>query len=187
MGYLINQQEVLNFLHNQMGKRIPPGGTDDDLKRYIQAAFDYAWRYYRWPWALKTDDTEADGTLPTDFDLDGWYDLKDTYPVIWDSATSKLKLDGVSEATEVVYQMAPPTLGTDAAGSAPFPSVAAIAEGALIFAKLGENPTRADVQQEWDMFHSLLDRLAARSDNNVSHRPRNYHDVAGTYTGDVGV
>jgi len=183
-GYLINQEEVLDILHNQMGHRVNPGGTDADLKRYIQSSFDYCWRYYKWSFAQKTDSTDADGVLPLDFDLEGYYDLADTYDVVWDSDLERIKLDGVEEVTEVNYQMAPPVLGDD--GSAPFPSALVVAEGALIFAKLGENPTRADVSQEWDLFHSMLDRLVGYADKNRVRRPQNYHDVAGTYTGDVG-
>lgn len=186
MGYLINQQDVLNILHNQMGKRVPPGGTDDDLKRYIQEAFNYAWRYYKWEWAMKTDSTDADGVLPTDFDLDGYFSDSDTYTVEWDNDAGVLKLADVTEATEITYQMAPPTLGTDAAGSAPFPSALVIAEGAVIFAKLGENPTRADVTQEWDIFHNMLDRLVGRATANRPRTPQNYLSVRGTFTGDVG-
>lgn len=185
MAYLINQVDVMNVLHNQMGHRVNPGGTDDDLKRYVQESFNYCWRYYRWGWAMKTATTLANGVLPDDFDLDGYYSLADTHGVTWDSVTGKLLLDPIGIQT-VTYQMAPPTLGTDASGSAPFPSALTVAEGALIFAKLGENPTRADIQQEWDLFHSLLDRHVGHSDRNRVRRPRNYHDVAGTYTGDVG-
>lgn len=186
-GYTINQSDVLNRLHNLLGHRVSPGGTDDDLKRYIQDAFDYAWRYYKWPWSLKTGVTDSAGTLPTDFDILGYSSLDaDTYTVYWDSASGRLKINPAAAVTDISYQIAPPTLGTDAAGAAPFPSAMTIAIGAFVFAKKGENPTRADVQQEWDLFHSELDRLAGRAYNNVSRRPRNYHDVAGTFPGDVG-
>lgn len=179
MAYTIDQTEVLNLLHNQMGHRVPPGGTDDDLKHYIQAAFDYCWRYYKWGWAMKTTTTAADGVLPDDFDLDGYYSIADNYNVTWDAATKKLVLDPAGAET-LTYQIAPPTLGT-----APFPSAIVVAEGALVFAKLGENPTRADVTQEWDLFHSLLDRLVGRADAQRPRRPTNRHDVAGTHTGQV--
>jgi hypothetical protein len=185
MSYLINQATVLTKLHNLMGHRVAPGGTDDDLKGYVQAAFDYAWRYYKWSFAMKTATTAADGVLPTDFDLDGYYSIPDTAEIVWDSALGKLKFSPAA-ALDFTYQIAPPTLGTDAAGSAPFPSAQVIALGATIYAKQAENPTRADVQQEWDMFHSELDRLAGRADAHKPHRPRNFHDVAGTFTGDVG-
>lgn len=185
MAYLINQVTVLTSLHNLMGHRVAPGGTDDDLKRYVQASFDYCWRYYKWRWAMKTATTPADGTLPDDFDLDGYYSLADSYGVTWDSTTGKLRLDPAGAAT-LTYQIAPPTLGEDAAGSAPFPSSQVVALGASIYAKMAENPTRADVQQEWDMFHSELDRLVGRAYANTPRRPMNFHDRAGTYTGDVG-
>lgn len=186
MSYLINQVSVMNSLHNLMGHRVAPGGESDDYKRFIQASFDYCWRYYQWPWAVVTGSTDADGILPDDFDLDGYFAEKETYDVIWDSTEGKLRLDGITEETPITYQIAPPTLGTDAAGSAPFPSAQVVAVGATVYAKLADNPTRADVSQEWDMFHAELDRLVGRSDRNRVHTPVNFHDIAGTFTGDVG-
>ena len=81
MAQTITQTSVLNFLHNQMGHRVAPGGTDDDLKRYLQASFDYCWRYYKWKWTLKNTSTIADGVLPDDFDPLGFYSVSDTYDV----------------------------------------------------------------------------------------------------------
>lgn len=185
MSYLINQQTVLNSLHNLMGHRVNPGGTDDDLKRYIQASFDYAWRYYKWNFSMKTGTTDINGILPDDFDLNGYNSVAETHTVEWDDTLKKLKLNPVG-VVELTYQIAPPTLGTDASGSAPFPSNQVIALGATIYAKQAENPTRADVQQEWDMFHAELDRLVGRADANTPRRPTNRHDVMGTFTGDVG-
>ncbi len=183
MANLINQVTVLTSLHNLMGHRVAPGGTDEDLKRYVQASFDYAWRYYKWRWTMKTATTLVDGVLPDDFDLDGYYDLADTYNVEWDNTLQKLVLNPAAAVT-LTYQMAPPLLVEDA--FAPFPSSQVIALGATIYAKMAENPTRADVTQEWDMFHSELDRLVGRAYANQPRRPRNYHDLMGTYTGDVG-
>ena len=185
MANLINQVTVITSLHNLMGHRNVPGGTDEDYKRYIQASFDYAWRYYKWRWAMKSGTTAADGILPDDFDLDGYYSVADTYNVIWDTAISKLRFDPAVAVT-FDYQIAPPTLGTDAAGSAPFPSSQVIALGATIYAKLAENPTRADVTQEWDMFHAELDRLVGRATANQPRRPRNYLSERGSFTGNVG-
>jgi len=185
MAYLINQQDVLNRLHNLMGHRNNPGGTDEDLKRWAQDGFDYCWRYYRWGFAQKTGTTDASGVLPSDFDLNGYFAEAATYGTpVWNG--TELQLDNVSTATEINYQIAPPTLGTDEAGSAPFPSARVVAMAALIYAKLSENPTRADIQQEWDLLHKELNRLTGYADRNTPRRPVNYQDVAGTYTGDVG-
>lgn len=181
---LINQVTVMNSLHNLMGYRNSPGGTDDDFKRYIQESFDYCWRYYRWRWALKTGATTDDGVLPDDFDLDGYYSNAASANVIWDSDLQKLRFDPAIAVPAFTYQMAPPTLGTDS--YVPFPSSQVVALGASIYAKMGANPTRAEVQQEWDMFHAELDRLVGRADRNQPRRPQNYHDVMGTFTGDVG-
>jgi hypothetical protein len=186
MANLINQADVLTVLHNLMGHRVAPGGTDDDLKRFVQESFNYAWRYYKWRWTMRTGSTLVDGVLPADFDLDGYYSVADTYNVIWDTSTQELRFDPAVAVTDFTYQIAPPTLGTDAAGSAPFPSARVIALGAFVYAKKAENPTRADVQQEWDMFHSELDRLVGRATAHQPRRPVHYLDVAGTYVGDVG-
>lgn len=186
MAYIINQNDVLNRLHNLMGKRVSPGGTNDDLKLYIQDSFDYCWRYYKWPFAMKNFTTLVDGLLPTDFDLDGYSSVNaSTYDIRYDTATGRLILNPIGALTGT-YQMAPPTLGSTIATSAPFPSAQVVALGALVFAKKAENPTRADVQQEWDLFHAELKKLAARSYNSARTRPTNFHDAAGTYPGDVG-
>lgn len=184
MGYLINQVNVMNRLHNLMGHRVNPGGTDEDLKRWVQDGFDYCWRYYKWGFAMKTATTLADGVLPGDFDILGYYSVADTYGVTWDSTLNKLVLDPVG-AVDLTYQIAPPTLGTDTAGSAPFPSARVVAMAALIYAKLSENPTRADVQQEWDLLHSELDRLVGVADTQRPRTPQNRHSVTGTNTGQV--
>lgn len=186
MSYLINQVDVMNRLHNMMGHRVNPGGTDDDLKRWVQDGFDYCWRYHKWGWAMKTATTVADGILPTDFDLDGFYSVADTYPVTWDSSIGKLRFTPAAAVANFTYQMAPPTLGTDAAGSAPFPSARVVAVAASIYAKMSDNPTRADISQEWDLLHSELDRLAGRSYSNKPRTPTSFHDRAGTFVGDVG-
>lgn len=200
MAQTINQVSVLNVLHNQMGHRVSPGGTDDDLKRYVQEGFAYCWRYYKWTFSLKTATVAADGILPEDFDLDGYrkfngvteVDIIDTIAagstgsaIVWDTAQSRYVLTPAVACT-VAYQITPPTLGVDASGTAPFPSDMVVAEAALIHAKIAENPTRADITQEWDILHSHLDRLAARADNNKVRSPQNYLSVRGTFTGDVG-
>lgn len=135
---------------------------------------------------MTTGSTISDGVLPADFDLDGFYSVAGTYNVIWDTTLQKLRFDPAVELTDFTYQMAPPTLGTDLAGSAPFPSAQVVAMGAVIYAKQAENPTRADVSQEWDMFHAELDRLVGRATANQPRRPVNYLDRAGSFTGDVG-
>ena len=201
---LINQNDVLNVLHNQLGHRVNPGGTDDDLKRYVQEAFNYAWRYHKWSFSLKTDTIDVDGLCPTDMDYEGYrefdglteVDLADTVSsssstsiaLSFDTGTGRYKINPVQAAT-ITYQYEPPTLGsgaTIATGAAPFPSALIIAEGALIFAKKGENPTRADVQQEWDIFENELKKLAGRSSNALRRRPTHYLDAAGSYVGNVG-
>jgi hypothetical protein len=199
MANTINQVDVLTVLHNQMGHRVAPGGTDEDLKRYVQEGFNYCWRYYKWTFSLKTATIAADGILPEDFDLDGYrvfngvaeVNLEDTIAgasgsaIKWNDATSRYILEPAVACT-LAYQKMPPTLGTDAAGAAPFPSAMVVAEAAVIYSKLADNPTRADITQEWDMLHSHLDRLVGRADTNKVRSPQNYLSVRGTFTGDVG-
>lgn len=200
MANTINQVDVMNVLHNLMGHRINPGGTDEDLKRFVQEGFNYCWRYYRWTFALKTATIAADGILPEDFDLDGWrkFDgvtevgIEDTIAtgntssaIVYDSATDRYILSPTAACT-LAYQITPPTLGTDSAGSAPFPSALVVAEAAVVHSKQAENPTRADISQEWDLLHSHLDRLVGRADNNKPRRPTHFLDRAGTFVGDVG-
>lgn len=185
MANTIDQVAVMNALHNLMGHRVSPGGTDEDYKRYIQDSFDYCWRYYKWVWSTKSVTTLADGILPDDFDPLGYFSESANYTFTWDSSALKYVLSPAAAVT-LTYQIMPPTLGTDASGAAPFPSAMVVAIGATVLAKQGANPTRADVQQEWDMWHSRLDRLVGQAESNVSRSPRNRHSEAGTYVGNVG-
>lgn len=182
MANTITQDDVLDSLHNLMGHRVNPGGTDTDFKRYIQDSFEYCWRYYKWRWTLKNGATLIDGILPDDFDPLGFYSNGDTTTFTWDTTLGKYVIDPAAVST-FQYQIVPPTLSD---GAVPFPSAMVVAIGATVLAKQGENPTRADVQQEWDMWHSRLDRLVGQAESNLSRRPRNFHDVAGTFPGDVG-
>lgn len=203
MATKINQVDVMAALNNLMGRRVLPGGTQDDLVRYAQAAFDYAWRYYKWTFSLKTASIVDDGSgnvyMPVDFDIEGYRKFigateatldevttstGSTVAIIWDYTANRYKVTPATPVT-VVYQIEPPTL-TDSS-YVPFPSAMVVAIGATIFAKQGENPTRADISQEWDEFHSELDRLVARAEaNRPRQKARNYHDKMGTFTGDVG-
>lgn len=199
---LINQNDVLNVLHNLLGHRVNPGGTDDDLKRFVQEAYNYAWRYHKWKFSLKTGAIANDGLCPADMDYEGYRefdgltegDLADTVSgtgsvaLQLDTATGRYQLVP-AQATTVTYQYTPPTMGSGAdmaSGAVPFPSARVIAIGAFVYAKKAENPTRADVKQEWDLFKSELDTLVARSYNAQRGRPVHYLDAAGTYTGDAG-
>lgn len=202
----INQVDVLTVLNNLMGRRTLPSGEQDDLKRFCQSAFDYCWRYYKWGFSLSTETLEDDGGgnffLPEDFDYEGYRKFigltevpleevisstsSTAVALEWDTTENRYKLNPGS-AAEVVYQRVPPTLGTDADGSAPFPSAQVVGLAASVYAKQAENPTRADISQEWDLVHSELDRLVGRAD---AAKPRstvrNFHDKMGTFPGDVG-
>lgn len=202
----INLVDVLTALNNLMGRRTLPGGEQDDLKRYCQMAFDYAWRYYKWSFSLKTAVlTEDSGEvwMPEDFDFDGWRKAdgltelsleeqvsstsSSTFALEYDFTENRYKTNPAAIEMTITYQVTPPTLGTDEDGAVPFPSAMTVAMGAAIYAKQAENPTRADIQQEWDEFHHELDRHAGRADNNRPRsRVRNFHDRAGTFPGDVG-
>lgn len=201
----INQVDVLIRLENLMGRRVASGGENEDLKRFCQEGFDYCWRYFPWTFSLKTGSTTADGDdflLPEDFDNEGFRQfstvsevpLEETLgsasttsvAIVFDETKVRYKTTP-SVGDDLVYQRKPPTLSTDAAGTHPFPSAMVVAEAAVIMSKQAENPTRADVTQEFDMLHTHLDRLAGRAYNNRPRRAaRNFHDVNGTFTGDVG-
>ena len=178
----INRVTVMNALHNLMGHRVSPGGTDDDYKRYIQDSFEYCWRYYKWRWTMKQVTTAIDGLLPVDFDPLGLNDLPDGVDFGWDSTNEKFVVEPAQEIT-VNYQQAPPEL--DDSTNVPFPSAMVVAIGATVLAKQGANPTRADIQQEWDMWHSRLDRLVGQAESNIRRTPQNRQSIMGTFTGDV--
>lgn len=194
MARTIKREDVLNALHNLMGHRTSPGGTEEDFVRYVQASFDYCWRYYPWMFSLKKADIAADGLLPTDFDHEGWRRFDGVTEISMEDSIAGLDgsvitwngtryvLDPTTSGT-VAYQYQPPTLdGTET----PFPSAMVVAIGATVLAKQGNNPTRADIQQEWDEWHSDLDRLVGRAENNKPRRIRTRHDVMGTFLGDTG-
>lgn len=202
---VINQVNVLTALNNLMGRRALPGGEQEDLKRYCQEGFKYCWRYYKWGFSLATatlaDDGNGNFYLPEDFDYEGYRKFTSLVEVPldevvattgstnvaieWDDTAKRYKLNPGS-AAQLVYQRTPPTLGTDSAGSAPFPSAQVVGLAASVYAKQAENPTRADISQEWDLVHSELDRLVGRAD---AARPRssirNFHDKTGSFTGQV--
>lgn len=203
MSQTINQVKVLTALNNLMGRRVLPGGVQEDLKRYCQQAFDYAWRYYRWSWSLKTatlaDDGNGNTYMPADFDLDGYRRFTGATEVLpgeittsstsfvleYDMTANRYKTVPASPGVAVVYQIAPPTLTENT--EVPFPSAMTIAIGASVYAKQAENPTRADITQEFDEFHQELDRHVARAGNNQQRRrPVTFHDINGTYTGYTG-
>lgn len=204
MAKTVNQITVLTALNNLMGRRVLPGGTQDDLKRYCQYAFDYAWRYYKWGFSLATADLVADENgevyLPANFDIDGYRKFSSgteiavdeslsssgssSFAIVYDMDKGLYKTKPANPGS-LVYQVEPPTL-TDSK-DVPFPSAMTIAIGASIYAKQAENPTRADISQEWDEFHAELDRHVARSYNNTPRRTaRNRQDVMGTHTGATG-
>lgn len=211
MAQTITQTDVLKALSRMMGKRnIPTQGTLDDWKDYCQTAFDYAWRYYKWDWSLRTItvDLSTDPYLPATFDLGGYRqaiggvngDISEVtlldynrmpsglrnYTLEYDIGEGQYKVLSKSGLTSIdfVYQIAPPTL--DDITAVPFPSAMTIGIGASIYAKQGENPTRADISQEWDEFHKELDRHVGRIGNNVVRSTNlNLQDAYGTYTGDV--
>lgn len=210
MAKLITKDEVKLHISNMMGKRAMPQGDTSDWERFAQEAFDYAWRYHKWGFSLKSATvtlTGGTGSLPSDVDLDGYitvpesanatYDYLDTevyaaqaglnnpyvFTTTFDTTNGTYGIITPSQATslDIVYQTAPPPLSDT---GVPFYSAMTIAEGALIFAKQAENPTRADVTQEWDAFHSMLNRHVGYSRRNQPKTPRRtYQTRYGGYTG----
>lgn len=206
---LITQLEMLTALSRMMGKRSLPQGDNTDWKDYVQTAFDYSWRYYKWDWTLRTVTVDlTDPYLPDDFDLGGYrqavpttdggivevtlFDYAQqqsgmrTFALEFDSTANKYKVltkSGLS-TIDFVYQIEPPTIDEDS--SIPFPSAMTIGIGASIYAKQGENPTRANIDQEWDEFHAELDRHVGRMERGrVRNTNLNLQDDYGTYTGDT--
>lgn len=208
---MITQTTALTALSRMMGKRKLPQGDLSDWKDYVQTAFDYAWRYYQWDWSIRlvTVDLATDPYLPADFDIAGYRmavptadgDITElnfldysrqgtgyrTFALQYDSTLKRYKVltkSGLS-TIDFIYQVAPPTLSNET--EVEFPSSMTIGIGASIYAKQGENPTRADITQEWDEFHAELDRHTSRSDRNMPRNTNmNLQDSKGTYTGDVG-
>lgn len=207
---LITQNSMLIALSRMMGKRTLPQGDNLDWKDYIQTAFDYAWRYYKWDWTLRqtTVDLATTPYLPEDFDLGGYREavptadgeiteltLSDyarqpsglrTFALEFDTTENKYKVLTKSGLSTIsfVYQTEPPTIDEDSA--VPFPSSMTVGIGASIYAKQGENPTRANIDQEWDEFHAELDRHVGRMERGrVRGTNLNLQDTFGTYTGDT--
>lgn len=206
---LITKTELLTNLSRLMGNRVLPQGDHDDWTAYCQAAIDYAWRYYQWSWTMRHTNIAASGDyVPDDFDLDSYIvpitsssvvptkvSLNDYYMAggsgaifafEWDVTVNKYKVligDGIS-SLQFMYQAVPPTLDDNT--SVVFPSAMTLASGAVIFAKLGENPTHADVAQDWDLFKQFLnDHIQHAERTQTLHTNMNLYDSNGTYLGDV--
>lgn len=216
MASTIDMTSAMTALSRMMGKRTLPQGDLTDWQDYVQTAFDYAWRYYQWDWSLRyvTVDLASDPYLPEDFDIGGYREampdqsnvytevtLQDytrlpaglqKYALQFDPTLNRYKVlqnSGLS-TLDFVYQIAPPNLSDkDTNGvyvPAIFPSAMTIGIGASIWAKQGENPTRADISQEWDEFHKELNRHVGRVSKNVRRQLNiNLQDDYGTYTGDT--
>lgn len=207
---MITQEDVLKNIARLMGMTILPQGDISDWEDYAQEAFNYAWRYYKWDWStrVKTIDLESDPYLPADFDAGGYREAVGTpdgayvevnlmdfartsantraFTLEYDTSTNrymvKTRLSGVP-TMDFIYQAAPPKLGET---PVMFPSAMTIALGAVIWAKQADNPTRADISQEWDAFHAELDRMTGRMEvNKTQGQARNLYDVQGTYFGDI--
>ena len=216
MANTIDMTSVLTALSRMMGKRTLPQGDLTDWEDYAQTAFDYAWRYYKWDWSLRyvNVDLTNDPYIPADFDIGGYREAMPNQSNIYTEVTLQdyarlpaglqkfaLQFDPLTSRYQVltnsgltsmdfVYQTAPPSLNDkDVSGSyipAVFPSAMTIGMGASIYAKQGENPTRADISQEWDLFHKELNRHVGRVSQNVKRSLNlNLQDDYGTYTGDT--
>lgn len=208
MAETINQIDVLTALNNLMGRRELPGGIQDDLKRYCQYAFDYSWRYYRWTFSMKIAPVvpagDGNSYMPDDFDLDGYRKVIGSateitleqyasststtgqFALQWNATLEKYQVLGETNFS-VYYQVVPPTLGDGSTPAlrAPFPSAMTVAIGAAIYAKQAENPTRADIKQEWEEFHQELDRHVGRSERNIPHaRAQTAYSRSGVNVGD---
>lgn len=216
MASTIDMTSSLTALSRMMGKRTLPQGDLTDWEFYVQTALDYAWRYYKWDWSMRyvTVDMTNDPYMPADFDIGGFREVMPNQSNIYTEVTLEdyarlpaglqkyaLQFDPVLNrykilsnnglaSFDIVYQVAPPTLANKDAGGAyipvVFPSAMAIGIGASIWAKQGENPTRADISQEWDLFHKELNRHVGRMTTNVKRSLNlNLQDDYGTYTGDT--
>lgn len=215
---MIDETAVITNLSRLMGKRTLPQGDLSDWESYCQTAFDYCWRYYKWDWSLRTATVTFGSSIqmPADFDIGGYREaIPDSTGFIAETTLSDysrlpsglrnfaLQYNATANRYEVltksglssmnfIYQVKPPTLvSKDGNGNyipVPFPSAMTVAMVAAIYAKQGENPTRADVKQEWDIAHHELNRHVGRVSANVK-RPLNLNlqDEAGTYTGDTRV
>lgn len=207
---MITQEDVLKNIARLMGMTIIPQGDLSDWEDYAQEAFNYAWRYYKWDWSVKvaTVDLSNSPYLPSDFDPGGYREAVGTpdgaytevnlmdfarshadtrvFSLEYDEVGSRYKVNTRSSGVptmDFVYQTAPPKLGDV---PVMFPSALIIAIGATIWAKQADNPTRADISQEWDEFHAELDRHTGRMEvNKVQGQARNLYDVQGTYFGDT--
>lgn len=168
-----------------------------------------------WSLRYATVDLSTDPYLPADFDIGGYrqaigtvdgdiveltlldYARRSTgqrvFALQYDTTVDRYKVLTTSGLTSIdfVYQVAPPNLAdvdatTNQVINVPFPSAMTIGIGASIYAKQGENPTRADIDQEWDEFHAELDRHVGRVNTNIVRNTNlNLQDYYGTYTGDT--
>lgn len=180
---LITKAEIMEASANLLGKTSLPNGELKDWSRFAQASLDYCWRYHLWQWSLKRGslvDKDGNVLMPEDFDYSGFRQIDGvTEASIFDGGNSfylqfhegqgRYEAINGTAGTALVYQVQPPQL--DDTVKVPFPSAITIAIGMTVYAKQGENPNKANVQQEWDSFHVELDKLVSLEVKN-SPRPQ---------------
>lgn len=78
MGTLVTYRATLAYLNSEESSPNPAPASRD---AFINIVIDDVWRRYQWPFRRSTANiafTNGVGTLPTDFDVDGFYTL--THP-----------------------------------------------------------------------------------------------------------
>lgn len=203
---IITKDEILNAIANLLGKTSLPNGELSDWERFAQASLDYCWRYHTWEWVLKKGelvdkDSAGKSYLPNDADYYGFLRVNgaqlssiidagaSSQYLQFDTSVNRYEVVNGIIGDPIVYGVEPPELTAEA--QIPFPSAITVAIGATVLAKQGENPTKADITQEWDSFHVELDKHVASHEKNMPRRPAQSvnrptrQSVSGEFTGRV--
>lgn len=211
----LNQTTVMQDLSYLLGETSVPTTGTEDRQRFVQLALERAYRAYDFPFNKITATVamvNGIATLPTNVHQDSVLDIRvinsgvgddniftsvpygdlDDYP----SSQYKYRLTGyegnyvltssensLSATLTIYYETTAPVI--NASISTPFPSSMALARGALIYIRQGEDP-QADVSQEEYLFQLELDEVIAQF-NRSRPQPRGItlHEALGTYPGDI--
>lgn len=210
----INQTEILEDLSFLLGELTVPTSGIDDRKRFVQRTLEEAWTFRDWDFAKSIATitvTSGIATLPSGAMLNGVKDVrnvvsgsgddrvyqevsfeeKDNYTTgdkrYWLTGNTPNPVINTKETYTplgVQYIALPPQV--NASVTAAFPDSMTIAQGALRFVRLGENPS-ADIALEESIFRRSLERLWAWYNTQQPRRKRRtLSSDAGHGIGQVG-
>lgn len=211
---LINQSVVMQDLSYLLGETSVPSSGTEDRQAFIQRALERVYRAYDWPMNKVTAVVQLSSgiaTLPSNVHQDSIIDIRtlgagvgsdNVYTQIqyrdqdnYSAGTFRYWLTGyegayvlntnetTSDVLTLYFETTTPIINASIA--TPFPSSMALARGALVYVRQGEDP-QADVSQEEYLFQLELEEVIAQYNRSRPQvRGRTLHEMGGTHIGDI--